>query len=98
MLDVPSLGAHFYISNLHKWLCTPKGSAFLWVAASEQSNVLPLVTSHGYGLVRSLQLRSCTLTAAAFLLWQCKSTTVLAWLAVGPGRSLPQRCPQKGAW
>ena len=53
VLDVPSLGAHFYTSNLHKWLCTPKGSALLWVARPEQPRVLPLTTSHGYGLVRT---------------------------------------------
>ncbi|CAK0779160.1 hypothetical protein CVIRNUC_004708 [Coccomyxa viridis] len=49
-LSVPSLGAHFYCSNLHKWAATAKGCAFLWVAPSEQQDVLPLVTSHGYGL------------------------------------------------
>ena len=53
-LSVPSLGAHFYCSNLHKWAATAKGCAFLWVAPSEQQDVLPLVTSHGYGLVRSV--------------------------------------------
>ncbi len=52
-LDVPSLGAHYYTANLHKWLCTPKGAAFLWVAPSEQPRTLPLITSHGYGLVRA---------------------------------------------
>lgn len=52
-LDVPALGAHFYTSNLHKWLCTPKGSALLWVARAEQPRVLPPTTSHGYGLVRA---------------------------------------------
>lgn len=57
-LDVPFLGAHYYASNLHKWACTAKGSAFLWVAPSEQRLLLPLVTSHGYGLVRSALLRS----------------------------------------
>ncbi len=57
-LDVPSLGAHYYTSNLHKWACTAKGSAFLWVAPSEQRLVLPLVTSHGYGLVRPAFLHS----------------------------------------
>ena len=51
-LNIPSLGAHFYTSNLHKWHCTAKPSAFLWVATSEQQHMVPLVTSHGYGLVR----------------------------------------------
>ena len=51
-LSVPSLGGHFYTSNLHKWHCTAKPSAFLWVAPSEQQHMVPLVTSHGYGLVR----------------------------------------------
>ncbi|EIE25754.1 PLP-dependent transferase [Coccomyxa subellipsoidea C-169] len=69
-LDVPSLGAHFYISNLHKWLCTPKGSAFLWVAPSEQPRTLPLITSHGYGLGFQGEF-----------LWQGTSD-VSAWLAV----------------
>ena len=55
-LTVPAVGAHFYTSNLHKWLCCPKGAAFLWVAPAEQHAVRPLVTSHGYGLVR-LRLR-----------------------------------------
>ncbi len=50
-LDLPTLGAHFYTSNLHKWLCTPKGTAFLWVARSEQPGLTPLATSHGYGMV-----------------------------------------------
>ncbi len=54
-LDVPSLGAHYYTSNLHKWLCTPKGSAFLWVTPAEQPHTLPLVTSHGYGLVGNIR-------------------------------------------
>lgn len=51
-LAVPSMLCDFYTSNLHKWACTAKGCAFLWVAPSEQHRVLPSVTSHGYGLVR----------------------------------------------
>ncbi|KAL4444111.1 hypothetical protein ABPG75_011848 [Micractinium tetrahymenae] len=49
-LDIPALGCDYYTSNLHKWACTPKGAAFLWAARSRQCDLLPLVTSHGYGL------------------------------------------------
>lgn len=35
----------------YRWLCTPKGAAFLWAAKSVQPGLLPTVTSHGYGLV-----------------------------------------------
>ena len=51
-LDVPSLGVQYYTSNLHKWACTPKGAAFLWVERSQQAAISPLVTSHGYAKVR----------------------------------------------
>ena len=47
-LDVPSLGATWYVGNLHKWVCAPKGSAFLW-AGSEGRAVHPVVTSHRLG-------------------------------------------------
>ena len=60
-LDVPALRAHFYTSNLHKWHCTAKPSAFLWVAPAEQQHLVPPVTSHGYGLVRPSSCpRICT--------------------------------------
>lgn len=47
-LNVPSLGADMYAANLHKWLCTPKGTAFLWVHPAQQHWVSPAVVSHGY--------------------------------------------------
>ncbi|MEW5299020.1 MAG: hypothetical protein WDW36_002075 [Sanguina aurantia] len=49
-LDIPALGVHYYTSNLHKWACCPKGTAFLWVHPRAQQGLLLLVTSHGYGL------------------------------------------------
>lgn len=46
-LDVPGIGADFYTSNLHKWLCAPKGSAFLWVRRELQESIDPIVASWG---------------------------------------------------
>jgi isopenicillin-N epimerase len=47
-LDLTVLGADFYSGNCHKWLMTPKGSAFLHARPEVQGLLEPLVVSHGW--------------------------------------------------
>jgi isopenicillin-N epimerase len=45
-LNVQQIGADYYAANLHKWVCAPKGTAFLWVTPEHQAGVHPAVISH----------------------------------------------------
>ena len=46
-LDLSDLDAAYCTGNCHKWLCTPKGSAFLHIRSDLKKMVRPLSISHG---------------------------------------------------
>eukprot|EP01114_Cavostelium_apophysatum_P024156 TRINITY_DN937_c0_g1_i1.p1 TRINITY_DN937_c0_g1~~TRINITY_DN937_c0_g1_i1.p1 ORF type:complete len:431 (+),score=61.55 TRINITY_DN937_c0_g1_i1:50-1342(+) len=48
-VNLTDLQPDFYLSNGHKWLFSPKGSAFLYVSQDVQSMIHPTVISNQYG-------------------------------------------------
>ena len=47
-VDLDRLGASWYVGNLHKWVCAPKGAAFLHTRGDHLSHTYPVVISHGW--------------------------------------------------
>lgn len=75
-LALDRLGADFYTGNLHKWLCAPKGTAFLFARPEVQSLVQPLIVSWGWD--------SLTPSTSRFVDWMQWTGTrdISAFLAV----------------
>jgi isopenicillin-N epimerase len=51
-LNLKKLRPAYYTGNLHKWVCAPKGAAFLWVREDKQSALQPAIVSHGNNVHR----------------------------------------------
>lgn len=79
-LDLQFIGADFYLSNGHKWLCSPKGSAFLFTRRERQHLIEPLVVGWGWGSDRTLSFGSDYLD---YLQW-LGTNDLSAYLTVPP--------------
>jgi isopenicillin-N epimerase len=47
-VDLTATGADFWVGNLHKWINSPRGAAFLHVAPQWHDVIRPMAASHGY--------------------------------------------------
>jgi isopenicillin-N epimerase len=66
-LNLTEIGADFYTGNCHKWLCAPKGAAFLYARPEVQHLIEPLVVGWGWGEDRLLTYGSNFLDYLQFL-------------------------------
>ncbi|KAH3729468.1 hypothetical protein DPMN_055439 [Dreissena polymorpha] len=96
-LDITSLGADYYVTNAHKWLCAPKGAALLYVKRELQSRTRPLIISHGFGSGFNSEFIWAGLHDYSPFL--ALHTVLDFWESIGPGtiqQYMHGRCRQAG--
>jgi isopenicillin-N epimerase len=42
-LDLAAIGADWYVGSGHKWLCAPKGTAFVWASEARRDSLRPAI-------------------------------------------------------
>jgi isopenicillin-N epimerase len=88
-LNVAKLQPAFYTGNLHKWVCAPKGAAFLYAGKEQQMRLRPAVISHGNNTSRPgfsrFQDRFDWAGTADPTAWLCASAAIEYMGALLPG-------------
>lgn len=93
LLDLDAIGADFYVGNGHKWLCAPKGTAFLHARPVHQAMLDAPVLSWAYAEGAGSRGHDAYLGQTLFerrMQWQ-GTRDISAWLAVPQAIAFQQR-------
>ncbi|KAJ3151500.1 hypothetical protein HDU89_001943 [Geranomyces variabilis] len=96
-LALTDLNADYYVTNGHKWLCSPRGTAILHVRRDRQPGLNPLVTTWGHPYTGSLAARFIWQGTADYSSQLAVHTTVRFWNWLGYERTI-ERNAELARW